>query len=114
MCWALGTIMTSCTNKARAWSTSVPWAGARVRQKPSTTRAKSSAMFSRRALDQMYLVRAERRHDRPAHPRRGKGINDSGQIVGNLITSGYTANHAFLYQNGVTSDLGTLGGSFTD
>ncbi|MGB8511000.1 MAG: SBBP repeat-containing protein, partial [Pyrinomonadaceae bacterium] len=38
-------------------------------------------------------------------------INDAGQVVGSSrYDAGYTWNHAFLYQNGVMSDLGSLGG----
>jgi len=39
----------------------------------------------------------------------GYGINASGQVVGYLTTSG--GQHAFLYNNLATLDLGTLGGS---
>jgi probable HAF family extracellular repeat protein len=39
----------------------------------------------------------------------GYGINASGQVVGYLATSG--GQHAFLYNNIATLDLGTLGGS---
>jgi probable HAF family extracellular repeat protein len=35
-------------------------------------------------------------------------INDAGQIVGQFQVPGTTATHAFLWQNGVRTDLGTL------
>lgn len=38
---------------------------------------------------------------------KATAINNSGQIVG------MSANHAFLWQNGVMTDLGTLGGNFS-
>ena len=39
-------------------------------------------------------------------------VNESGQVVGTSIPPGPSGyNHAFLWQNGVTSDLGTLGGN---
>jgi probable HAF family extracellular repeat protein len=43
------------------------------------------------------------------------GINDRGQIVGIYTTNivmpgGGAASHAFIYENGVTTDIGTLGG----
>lgn len=46
----------------------------------------------------------------------GRGINDSGQVVGDSSTAGDTANHAFRYTGtpgagGVMIDLGTLGGA---
>jgi probable HAF family extracellular repeat protein len=37
-------------------------------------------------------------------------VNNAGQVVGNLRPGGYNQ-HAFLWQNGVVTDLGTLGGS---
>lgn len=37
-------------------------------------------------------------------------INDSGQIVGTMQTSVEGYNHAFVWENGVLNDLGTLGG----
>lgn len=40
---------------------------------------------------------------------RAKGVNESGQIAGYSTQSG--PEHAFLYSNGVITDLGTLGGS---
>jgi probable HAF family extracellular repeat protein len=41
---------------------------------------------------------------------RARGINDRGQIVGNSsLATGAT--HAFLWENGVITDLGTLGGA---
>ena len=40
------------------------------------------------------------------------GINSAGQIVGFAVTSSGT-DHAFLYSNGVMTDLGTLGGAYS-
>lgn len=40
----------------------------------------------------------------------GDSINDAGQVVGDAETSS-GVNHAFLWQGGVMTDLGTLGGS---
>ncbi|HTR40057.1 MAG TPA: DUF3466 family protein [Pseudomonadales bacterium] len=40
------------------------------------------------------------------------GINNRGQIVGGYTTPG-GASHAFLYQKGLTTDLGTLGGDIS-
>src|SRR5262249_52144976 len=37
-------------------------------------------------------------------------LNDAGQVVGSSITASY-ARHAYLYQDGVMTDLGTLGGT---
>ena len=44
------------------------------------------------------------------------GINDSGQVVGRSYTSSSYpfATHAFLYSNGVMTDLGTLGGTSSE
>ncbi len=41
----------------------------------------------------------------------GYGINNSGQVVGDALLSGNTADHAFLYAGGGLIDLGTLGGN---
>jgi len=40
----------------------------------------------------------------------GYGINASGQVTGYALTSGNSAQHAFLYSGGSMQDLGTLGG----
>jgi probable HAF family extracellular repeat protein len=37
------------------------------------------------------------------------GVNDSGQVVGWSMLAGNSLYHAFLYQNGVMSDIGTFG-----
>jgi probable HAF family extracellular repeat protein len=37
-------------------------------------------------------------------------INNNGQIAGGSGTTGDAASHAFLYINGIMTDLGTLGG----
>ena len=42
------------------------------------------------------------------------GINDNGQVVGYSDTSGDAAIHPFLYSNGTTQNLGTLGGSYAE
>ncbi len=50
----------------------------------------------------------------PGHPKFGSGavaINDKGQVTGYSITA-KGENHAFLWQKGVMTDLGTLGGPF--
>jgi len=39
----------------------------------------------------------------------GRGINDSGDVVGDIIPVSFS--HAFLYTGGTIKDLGTLGGS---
>jgi len=39
------------------------------------------------------------------------GINESGQIVGSI--GPHTDHHAFVYQNGSATDLGTLGGNYS-
>ncbi len=41
------------------------------------------------------------------------GINASGQIVGQCTGSGDSYAHAFLYNNGTLTDLGTFGGNYT-
>lgn len=40
-----------------------------------------------------------------------KALNDVGQVVGTASIAANTASHAFLYSNGLMTDLGTLGGS---
>jgi probable HAF family extracellular repeat protein len=40
------------------------------------------------------------------------GINNKGQVVGRSITSHYDE-HAFIWENGVMTDLGTLGGAYS-
>jgi probable HAF family extracellular repeat protein len=42
------------------------------------------------------------------------GINDAGQVTGSSYIAGSAITHAFLYSDGVTQDLGTLGGSESD
>src|SRR6202008_4360277 len=37
-------------------------------------------------------------------------INDGGQVTGQSSVTGYQTQHAFLWSNGVMTDLGTLGG----
>ena len=39
-----------------------------------------------------------------------RGVNDSGQVVGESAIAGDSTGHAFLYSGGVMTDLGTLGG----
>ena len=41
------------------------------------------------------------------------GLNDSGQVVGNALTTNDAQQHAFRYSNGVMTDLGTLGGTYS-
>ena len=41
---------------------------------------------------------------------RGFGINNNGQVTGDSIVTGNTAEHAFIYTNGAMADIGTLGG----
>ncbi len=41
----------------------------------------------------------------------GTGINNNGQVVGYGYTAGNAAYQAFLYSNGVMTNLGTLGGT---
>jgi probable HAF family extracellular repeat protein len=38
------------------------------------------------------------------------GINDAGQVTGTVLPAGLAVNHAFVYQNGVFADIGTLSG----
>jgi probable HAF family extracellular repeat protein len=38
------------------------------------------------------------------------GINDAGQVTGTVVPAGSVVNHAFLYQNGVFTDIGALPG----
>jgi len=40
-----------------------------------------------------------------------RAVNDSDQVAGLASTNGLSGNHAFLYDNGQLTDLGTLGGS---
>ncbi len=41
---------------------------------------------------------------------RTNGLNQNGQVIGNMTLPGDEANHPFLWSNGVLTDLGTLGG----
>src|SRR5689334_13242708 len=41
----------------------------------------------------------------------GRALNDSGQVCGVSVVNDFGQQHAFLYQDGKISDLGTLGGS---
>ena len=45
--------------------------------------------------------------------QQANAINDSGQVVGEFITSGGSL-HAFLYSGGVFTDMGTDGGAYSD
>ena len=60
---------------------------------------------------------AERRHDRSRHAGRelsfATAINASGDVVGGASMTLDPAGRAFLWQNGVMSDLGTLGGNYS-
>jgi probable HAF family extracellular repeat protein len=38
-------------------------------------------------------------------------LNELGQVVGQSYTAGNVERHAFLYDNGILTDLGTLGGT---
>lgn len=40
-------------------------------------------------------------------------INDRGQAVGVAYTANNAADHAFLYDGGATTDLGTFGGNYS-
>src|SRR5437588_514051 len=42
---------------------------------------------------------------------RAGAINQSGQVIGDAMLPGDAVTHAFLWENGVMRDLGTLGGS---
>lgn len=46
-------------------------------------------------------------------PTDAQAINDVGQVVGGSYSSSYPDIRAFLYSNGQMTDLGTLGGSFS-
>jgi probable HAF family extracellular repeat protein len=41
---------------------------------------------------------------------RATGINDAGQVAGTSYLDGYAAEHAFVWKDGLMTDLGTLGG----
>ena len=41
------------------------------------------------------------------------GMNSAGQLTGFSYTTGNAAAHAFLYSNGVITDLGTFGGTIS-
>ena len=40
------------------------------------------------------------------------GINDSGQVIGVVVGSYTFQTHAWIYNNGTITDLGTLGGTY--
>lgn len=42
------------------------------------------------------------------------GINNSEQVIGNSLLVGGKTQHGFIWQDGTMTDLGTLGGDFTD
>jgi probable HAF family extracellular repeat protein len=41
------------------------------------------------------------------------GINPAGQLLGSIVLPEVQERHAVLWANGVLTDLGTLGGSFS-
>jgi probable HAF family extracellular repeat protein len=44
------------------------------------------------------------------NPGWAAGINDAGQVTGTVVPPGLLGGHAFVYQNGVFTDIGTLPG----
>lgn len=44
------------------------------------------------------------------NPGWASGINDAGQVAGVVVPPGVVGGHAFVYQNGVFTDIGTLEG----
>ena len=43
-------------------------------------------------------------------PGSATGINDAGQVTGSVVPPGLLGGHAFVYQNGLFTDIGTLPG----
>lgn len=74
----------------------------RGRRRPSRSRSRSGARSSTRAVRDLGLVFGDR--------GTAVALNDRGQVIGRSGAGNWWKSHAFVWENGKMTDLGTLPG----